>query len=153
VKKLIVLVALAVVAGCHSARKPSEAPSPVLNGAQTGAANPEAAVQGFMAAVQKQDLQAMAAIWGSADGPARELGDRGDLEKRELIMMCYLKHDGFDIIGDAPNPSGGRTAAVSVTYKDLTRSTNFQLVQGPGARWYVLSVDVQKLSDICARKG
>ena len=151
-KKLIVSLLLAVVAGCHSAPR-SAAPAPVLSGNQTGAADPQAAVRGFMTAVKNQDLQMISAFWGSADGPARELGAPGDLQKRELIMMCYLKHDRYDIAGDAPNTRGGRTFVVSVTYKDLTRTTNFQLIQGPGGRWYVENVDVQKLSDICARKG
>jgi hypothetical protein len=128
-------------------------PSPVLNGNQTGAADPQAAVDGFLAAVKSQDLQAMGAIWGGPDGPARDLMPRDELEKRELIMACYLKHDHYAVLGDAPNPGGSRAFAVSVSYKDLTRTTTFQVVQGPARRWYVNTVDVLKLSDICARKG
>ena len=151
-KKLIVFLSLAVVAGCHSAPK-STAPRPVLSGSQTGAPNAQAAVDGFLAAVKTQDLQAMGALWGGPDGPARDLMPREELEKRELIMACYLKHDHYDIIGDAPNPGGSRAFVVSVSYKDLTRSTTVQVVQGPAQRWYVETVDVLKLTDICARKG
>ena len=79
--------------------------------------------------------------------------DRSTVEKRELIMMCYVKHDRYDIIGDAPNPGGVLAYAVSITYKDVTRGTTFQVVQGPGGRWYVKDVDILKLSDICARRG
>jgi hypothetical protein len=152
VKKLIVSLSLAVVAGCHSAPK-STAPTPVLSGSQTGAPNAQAAVDGFLAAVKTQDLQAMGALWGGPDGPARDLMPREELEKRELIMTCYLKHDHYDIVGDAPNPGGSRAFVVSVSYKDLTRSTTVQVVQGPAQRWYVETVDVLKLTDICARKG
>jgi hypothetical protein len=152
VKKLIVSLSLAVLAGCHSAAKPAP-PAPVMNGSQTGAADPQTAIQGFLAAAKTQDLQAMGALWGGPDGPARSLMERSELEKRELIMMCYLKHDRYDILGDAPDPGGSLAFAVSLSYKDLTRSTTFKLVQGPGARWYVLDVDVAKLNDICARRG
>lgn len=151
-KKLIVLLSLAGLAGCHSGGG-STAASPVLNGNQTGASNPEAAIKGFLDAAKSQDLQAMGAIWGGPDGPARDLMDRSTIEKRELIMMCYLKHDSYDVLGNAPSPGGGQAYVVSLSYKDLTRSTNVQVVQGPGARWYVKDVDVIKLNDICARRG
>ncbi len=151
-KKLIVSVFLAGLAGCHSAPAPG-APSPVLRGSQTGASGPEAAINSFLTAAKNQDLQAMGAIWGGPDGPARDLMDRSTVEKRELIMMCYVKHDRYDIIGDAPNPGGVLAYAVSITYKDVTRGTTFQVVQGPGGRWYVKDVDILKLSDICARRG
>ena len=152
VKKLIAFLCLAALAACHSAPK-TVAPAPVLRGNQTGAAGPQLAIDEFLAAAKNQDLQAMGALWGGPDGPARDLMPRNELEKRELIMMCYLKHDTYAVIGDAPNPGGSRAYVVSLSYKDLTRSTTFQLVTGPRGRWYVKDVDVIKLNDICARKG
>ena len=155
VKKLIVLLSvagMAGVAGCHSGGS-TGAPSPVLRGNQTGASNPEAAIKGFLDAAKAQDLQAMGAIWGGPDGPARDLMDRNEIEKRELVMMCYLKHDSYDVVVNAPNPGGGQAFVVSLAYKDIKRSTTVQVVQGPSARWYVKDVDVLKLNDICARRG
>ena len=61
--------------------------------ASTGAASPRSAVDGFLAAVHSQDLQAMSGYWGSEKGPAREALARDVLERRELIMQCYLSHD------------------------------------------------------------
>ena len=124
-----------------------------MAGNQTGASDALTAIRGFMAAAKAQDLQAMGALWGGPDGPARDQLDRAELEKRELIMMCYLKHDRYDIVGDAPNPGGARAYAVSVSLGDLTRSTTFKLVQGPASRWYVQDFDLKPLQELCARRG
>jgi hypothetical protein len=78
--------------------------------------------------------------------------DRTEAEKRELIMVCYLKHDRYDIAGDAPNPGGTRAVVVNLTLGPLTRSANFQVVKGPGGRWYVSDVDLKALQEFCARK-
>ena len=131
---------------------PSPAAAPVVSGNQTGAADPVLAIRGFLAAAKAQDIQALGALWGDAQGPARDRMERTEAEKRELIMACYLKHDRYDIVGDAPNPGGTRAVVVSLTLGNQTRSANFEVVQGPGRRWYVQNVDLKSLQDFCARR-
>ena len=151
-KKLIMVFAL--LAACRSTSSTTVNTSPSPSGTNaTGAADAQAAVRGFMAAAKNQDLQAMGAIFGDSYGSARERIPREELEKRELIMMCYLRHDRYALLGDAPAPGGGRAVAVSVTFKELTRSTNFNVVRGPENRWYVKEFDINALQDICSRKG
>lgn len=150
-KKLITSVVL--LAACHSAAPVTTQSSPaVLRGNQTGAPDATSAIRGFLAAAKQTDLQAMGALWGNAQGPARDQWPREELEKRELIMMCYLKHDHYDILGDAPNPGGTRAVVVSLSLGDLTRSTNFDVIRGPESRWYVQNVDVKPLQEFCARR-
>ena len=131
-KKLIATVAL--LCACSSAPPPTPAPTPVISGNQTGANDAVAAIRGFLGAAKAQDIQALGALWGDAQGPARDRMDRVEAERRELIMACYLKHDRYDIIGDAPNPGGTRAMVVNMTLGDITRSATFQVVQGPGRR-------------------
>jgi len=150
-KKLIMLFAL--LAACRSTTTTTVNPAPAPSGNATGGQDAQAAVRGFMTAAKNQDLQAMGALFGDTYGAARERIGRDELEKRELIMMCYLRHDRYDLLGEAPAPGGGRAVAVSVTYKDITRSTNFDVVRGPESRWYVKSFDINSLQDICSRKG
>lgn len=155
-KKLITSVVL--LAACHSTSTvttstPTPTPQPVLRGNQTGAPDANTAIRGFLTAAKQTDLQAMGALWGSSQGPARDQLPREELEKRELVMMCHLKHDRYDIVGDAPNPGGTRSVIVSLTLGDLTRSTNFQVVRGPEARWYVQDIDLKALQEFCARKS
>ena len=147
-KKLIMAVVL--VAACRTSPPVvvSTATRPATGNA-TGGADAQGAIRAFMAAAKQQDLQALGGVWGNANGPARDAISREELEKRELIMMRCLRHDRYDIAGEAPNPGGSRAMVVNLTYKDLSRSTNFVVVRGPSNRWYVEKFDLDPLQGIC----
>ena len=154
VKKLAIVVLL-VAAGCKRSVVAGSPPaSPTVTA--PGAAAPREAVQRFMAAAKSQDLQDLGLIWGTAAGPALKDGeghdDKDTREKREIIMMCHLKHNSFQVISDAPAENGERVLAVQVRYKDLTRSANFLTTRGPSSRWYVRQFDIEALRDICAAR-
>jgi hypothetical protein len=149
-------MALALVAACHSSRTtppppPSSGAAPVLTGNQTGAPDPQSAVRGFLAAVHSQDLQMMGAIWGGPDGAARDAMSQSELYQREVIMICALKHDRFDLVGDAPDAAGGRALAVNLMTGNEGQVRTFNVVQGPKNRWYVKSVDLKSLGS-CAKR-
>jgi hypothetical protein len=153
VKKLItMLTLLAMQTACHSTTPtPGPAPRPgSSNGALTGAADAPSAVRTFMGAAKQQDLQALGGIWGDANGPARDAISREELEKRELIMLKCLRHDRYDIVGDAPSAGGSRVLVVALTYKGISQSTNFTTIRGPANRWYVEKFDLEPLQKICA---
>ncbi|HJR63327.1 MAG TPA: hypothetical protein VJ803_06465 [Gemmatimonadaceae bacterium] len=119
-------------------------------GQTPGAPSARAAVEAFLASVRAQDLQAMSIIWGTSRGPARDvLPDREQLEKRELIMQCYLAHDRFRILSDTRTGEESHTVVVSLTKGDLTRQTNFYTVRGPSDRWYVERADLEPVEDLC----
>jgi hypothetical protein len=154
------VLSFVLVAGCHSSA-PASAPAPtsrsaparVVAGNATGAADPISAVRGFMTAVKATDLQAMGALWGDTQGPARDALSRDELEKREFVMMCSLRHDRYDVLPDVPGRNGTRTVPVSVSLGTLTRTTTFTVVQGPERRWYVQNVDLEHMEEFCARRG
>jgi hypothetical protein len=140
-------LALLVVAACRTSPSreatTSAAPMP-------GAPAPRAAVESFLAAVRAQDLQAMSLVWGSSRGPARDIiDDRAELEKRELVMQCYLNHDKYRILNDVPGDGGARVFRVELVKGDLTRATDFRTVRGPSDRWYVLEADLNPVTDLC----
>jgi hypothetical protein len=140
VRKLALV--LLVLAACR-APAASRGPMP-------GAPAPRAAVEGFLAAVRAQDLQAMSSVWGSAKGPARDvIPDRAELEKRELVMQCYLNHESFRILGDVAGVNDGRVFRVELTKGPLTRATTFTTIRGPSDRWYVLEADLAPVKDLC----
>ncbi|MGH7617191.1 MAG: hypothetical protein ACREPM_08195 [Gemmatimonadaceae bacterium] len=154
-KKLIMSLVLVGAGACHSSPPPGSTtgPSPVASGAQTGAADAVSAVRAFLAAAKEPDLQAMSVLFGDDRGPAREGLPRDELEKRELIMVRCLRHDTYDIAADAPAPGGARALVVKLSYKDVSRSSNFEVVMGPSNRWYVQKFDLVALNDICAVRG
>jgi hypothetical protein len=146
VKRIALLLLVAVA--CRSAPTYGNAST---GGRQlTGAASPREAVQSFLGAVKSQDLQAMSVIWGTSNGPARDQVDRAQLERRELIMQCYLTHDKFDIQSDTRTGENLHKLGVSLTKGSLTRETNFITVRGPADRWYVQDVPLEPVRDLCA---
>lgn len=139
---LFVLIAAAACGGT---------PAATSGGHLTGAVSARRAVETFLGAVKAQDLQAMSAVWGTSKGPARDVVDRSQLEKRELIMQCYLNHDSFAIKSDTPTRSDTHVLTVSLTKGKLTRETSFTAVQGPSDRWYVLDAQLEPVRDLCAQ--
>jgi hypothetical protein len=134
-----------------TAVQPAVAPS----GNTTGAASARAAVLAVLDAGKNQDLQALSAVWGSTDGSVRDVGNipRDEMEKRELVMLCYLSHDSHEIVADAPAPNNERVLTAQLKRGSLTRTANFYAVAGPNGRWYVRTFDMESLTDLCRAKG
>jgi hypothetical protein len=148
VKKLAIVLVF-VLAGCRRQVQVASPTGPSLPGATSA----RDALQKFMTAAKAQDIQAMSNVWGTSSGPARSTMERDELEKREIIMMTCLKHDSYRVLGEAPAPAGERVMAVEVRFKDLTPSTNFTAVRGPSERWYIRTLELEALREICARKA
>jgi hypothetical protein len=133
-----------------TAVQPAAAPS----GNAMGGADARGAVLAFLTAGKNQDLQALATVWGTTDGSVRDVGNipRDEMEKRELVMLCYLSHESHQILSDAPAANNERVVAAQLRRGTLTRSTNFYAVSGPGGRWYVRGFDMEPLTDLCRAK-
>ena len=114
---------------------------------------PRPALDAFLNAARTQDLQAMSAAWGDKDGAIRDSKrfSRDEIERRELIMMCYFKHDRYRVLTDQPASGGERVMAVELSKGTLNRVTNFYLADA-GDRWYVRAADLEPVKDLCAEK-
>ena len=116
------------------------------NGAQlTGAAEPKLAAEQFLRAVKANDLQAISTVWGTQNGPARETMERTSMEKREIILVCYLTHDTSRVV-DVDPPHAAVLDHPFVLFEEP------ELV-GPGDRWYVENVDIAAVRDFCGNPG
>lgn len=153
------LASITLISAC--ATSPSKAtpgaplPAVAPRGSGTGATDARAAVLAFLEAAKTQDLQALSAVWGSPDGSVRDTGaiPREEMEKRELVMLCYLSHDSHQILSEAPAANNERVIAAQLHRGNLVRTSNFYAVAGPGGRWYVRSFDMEPLTDFCRSKG
>jgi hypothetical protein len=112
---------------------------------------PREALATFLAAANATDLQAMSGVWGDKDGSVRASGKMGreEIEKREIIMMCYLRHDKYRVVSDNPAVNDERLLGVELTKGKLSRTANFNMATD-GKRWYVRSADLEALRDLCA---
>jgi hypothetical protein len=145
-KKL--LIGLLLVASCRTQTvQTTTLPSP----ATASSARP--ALDAFLAAIRAKDLQALGAAWGDKSGAIRDNDriSRDELEKRELVLMCYFSHDGYQVLSDEPVAGGERRMTVKLTKGTLSRTTDFFLTSGPD-RWYVRTADVEPVRDLCSKK-
>lgn len=115
----------------------------------TGAAAPRIAAEQFMKAVAAQDLQAMSVVWGTEKGAARDQLDRGELDKRLIMIQTCYAHDRFAVMDETPGPLGHRFVKVTVTRGRMSKTPNFELVKGPSDRWYVLDADFDAMQQMC----
>jgi hypothetical protein len=118
-------------------------------GQLTGAPSARHAVEQFLAAVRAQDIQAMSVVWGTSRGPTRDTMDRNELERRAIILQCFLAHDQFRIESESPGEGGRRIMVVAITRGDQTRQPTFHAVPGPSQRWYVENIDLASVRDFC----
>ncbi|HEV7994179.1 MAG TPA: hypothetical protein VGP25_20305 [Gemmatimonadaceae bacterium] len=141
------LIGLLLIVACTS----RTTVTPVTVG--SGATGPRSALDAFLAAVRAKDLQQLGAVWGDKEGAIRDSKriSRDDLEKRELLLMCYFGHETYKVLSDAPAVGGERVMSVSLTKGTLTRTTNFYLVGGSD-RWYVRTADIEPVRDLCNNK-
>lgn len=110
-------------------------------------ADPDATVVSFLTAVRAEDLDAMADLWGSSDGPARENMDREELEQRLTIVKIYLSHEEYTIVPGARDPTielrpGERLVMVRLTRKGCTPTVPFTLTPYRNA-WLIRDIKLQ----------
>ncbi|MBI2796905.1 MAG: hypothetical protein HYX65_09395 [Gemmatimonadetes bacterium] len=137
---VLALVQVMVLAGCAGGGR---------GGVASGAVDARQALDAFMKTVKDKDIQAMSLVWGTSNGPARDRLERADLEKRELLMQCYLRHDSYSVKGDSPGQGGRVIYKVEVVQGPKRRETSFTTIKGPDERWYVEDVDVSVMQDFC----
>ncbi|HUR00217.1 MAG TPA: hypothetical protein VM166_12240 [Gemmatimonadaceae bacterium] len=144
------VAALLLLAACSSG---TQAGSRSNDGQLTGGASAQIATEQFLRAVHAKDLQAMGAVFGTSNGPARETMDRTELEKREIILQCYFDHDAYRVLGETNGNGGHRDVRVQLTKGKLVRQTVFNVIRGPGSRWYVDNMDIAAVREFCGNPG
>ncbi len=65
-------------------------------------ASPELTVTSFLSAVRSNDLNMMARLWGTKDGPVLGRMDSEELQRRLFVMQAYLDHQGFEVMPPDP---------------------------------------------------
>lgn len=142
---LTITAATLALAACAT----TPAPPSATTADGMGAAAPRMAVDAFLDAVRTEDLQAMGATWGTAAGPARNTIERTELEKRVIIMQCYLQHDSYRVLSETPGEGGRRVVRVELTRGNNKRQPALYTVPAAGGRWFVESVEIAAVRDFC----
>jgi hypothetical protein len=164
----IAVAALVLFSACSS-NKPTTAPQPnnapptgptVSNNnnnppstelGMTGGADARAAAQAFLQAGKAQDLQALSAVWGNNQGPLRNQISHAELEKRELIMMCFFQFDTDSIGAPIAAPGSRVVFPVAMTLGSISKTTTVTTMVGPASRWYVEKIDLRAIEAFCQK--
>lgn len=101
-----------------------------------------AAVQGFMQAVADSNLPKMAALWGTARGPASKTGQPPDYERRIAIMQAYLRNDSYRLTSDVAEAADRRALQVEIKRQTCTWSVPFVTIKAGEGTWLVNQVDL-----------
>jgi hypothetical protein len=133
--RFFAFVALASLSACHVGARPAVEPAP---------AAPEAAVQAFLAAVDSNVIDRMAALWGTDRGPSTVVvRNATEREQRLVIMREVLQHDSYRFVPapSAPNPRPGRHMLyVELRRGDSRATVPFTLVAQRDGGWLVENV-------------
>ncbi len=143
-RRTSVLLAVAAMTSCVSRTvesTPSQSPP-------DSSVAPALALEQFLRAANASDLDTMARLFGTKDGPwARNVNDV-DADQRMLMFASALKHDDYLILGDALVP-GRRNEATQLTVR-LTRDGRntdvwFVMAWAGGLGWMVEQFNLEAL--------
>ena len=108
-----------------------------------GQVDPQATVASFMNAVRASDLEVMAQLWGTEDGPAAGRMDSEQLDMRLTVMIRYLAHETYQVVErpTAVTRERHRLYQVELTRQGCDFLVPFELVWA-GSGWLVSKVDL-----------
>lgn len=116
-------------------------------GSGTGAGSPSGAINQFLDGARRKDISAVAAVWGTADGPAGKSMKRQELERRVLIMMQCLGHEKATIGASGPSEGGRLRIPVTLTAENRKATPMFTVSRASGSRWFVENFEIDQLRD------
>jgi hypothetical protein len=100
------------------------------------------AVQGFMQAVADSNLTKMAALWGTASGPALKTRQPPDYERRIAIMQAYLRSDSYRVTSEVAEGNARRSLVVELRRQTCTWMVPFVAIKAGDGSWLVNQVDL-----------
>jgi hypothetical protein len=134
----LVIAVVVSLAACRAAPVVVVPPAP---------ATPEATVTAFLAAVDSNAADRMAALWGTDRGPSTVvIPDASQRERRIAIMRRMLLHDAFRFVpGQAPVaiPEGRRVLFVELTRSDRRATVPFTVVAQRAGGWLVEDIGLE----------
>lgn len=160
---ILVLLVLVLTAGCATRS---------VGDREMAAVAPMLSVERFLQAANSRDLEAMARLFGTADGPVTEtgstlgcafrkmgswigLGDAcataQDVELRMDAIAQIMEHDDYRIVSES-RVAGRREPTtrigVDLTFgEDTVRDVPFDVVQTDGGRWLVQRIALERITE------
>lgn len=146
---LLPVLVVVAVAACGGSRQASAPRGGVVSAAAAGASAPSAAVEQLLRLAGRKQYLEMGNVFGTAQGPVSGRDAPRDVERRMYGLATVLENNGFTILDESPIPGTvgqGVRMTVQLRKGDRTFSVPFTTVRGPADRWFVETVDVERIT-------
>lgn len=106
-------------------------------------------VEQFMRAANAKDLDGMARLFGTKDGPVAGRWSQDEVEKRMFIISTELKHEDFTITAEQIVPGRGEDATkltVKLRKEGKEYNVPFTLVRYKNESWLVEQIGIDVIT-------
>lgn len=106
-------------------------------------------VEQFMRAANAKDLDAMARLFGTKDGPVFGKWPKDEIEKRMFVISTELKHEDFSVTAEQIVPGRGADATkLTVKLRKDGKDYNvpFTLVRYKNESWLVEQIGIDVIT-------
>jgi hypothetical protein len=145
----IALALTFVLAGCATRVEPLPGGSPAAPGRTDPTVAGALVIEQFLRAVNAQDFDTMARLFGTKQGPVVKLYDRQQVEDRMFALAGILKHDDYKIRGTEVVP-GRRDEASRIIVQMSVRGRQvdvpYTLVWSDDRTWLIEQIDLEKVT-------
>jgi hypothetical protein len=110
---------------------------------------PSLLVEQFLRASNAKDLDAMARLFGTKDGPVAGRWPRDEIEKRMFVIATELMHEDFSVVGEQMVPGRGTDATrlmVKLTKNSNNYNVPFTLVRYKDTNWLIEQIGIEVLT-------
>lgn len=141
-RALALLVSLGLAAGCATQTVRSSG-----SGVAAGT-SPLQSTERFLAAVNARDLDNMAQLFGTKDGPVQ--WERVEVEVHMDLLATLLEHEAYEIVSERmvpgrPDPT--TRVGVTLTIDDrVIPDISFLTVRTGEGRWMVQEIDLERVT-------
>lgn len=119
-----------------------------------GGEAPATTVERFLRHAAQREYAQMGDVFGTAQGPISGRDPANEVERRMFAIAAVLENRGFSIRDTSPIP--GRPEAMTVMVRLDSRAGSadvpFTVVRGPGDRWFVEIVDLERVTRATRRR-
>ncbi|HLU26076.1 MAG TPA: hypothetical protein VKZ58_10275 [Longimicrobiales bacterium] len=141
-RKLILLgLVVLLAAGCGRNPEPGSAGAPPVA--------PALVIERFLQAVNAQDLETMARLFGTEEGSILNRDPRPEVEKRMYTLALILRHQDYRLEGERPVPGRLGQAiqlVVGMRFPNRQVSVPYTLVRTKTGHWLIEQIDVERIT-------
>ncbi|MCI0434887.1 MAG: hypothetical protein L0271_14790 [Gemmatimonadetes bacterium] len=144
-RRAILAALILVSAGCGGQRIPPDGPSIPSNSEVATAL----VVEQFLRAANTNDLDTMARLFGTRDGPTMRRDSKDLVDRQMFTLASILRNDGYTIAGRNIVP-GRRDEAtqliVRMRFREREVDVPWTLVYSKDGSWLVEQIEIQRIT-------